>query len=373
MSVKIMNDLIAKRANIIDQTRKMVEAGVKPEQQDQYNLLMNDFNSLTKQIEDLRTMEKVDDILEDIATPNVVDEKKAFENFIRFGDTSGVVFNSVTSGSGSAGYLVPEDLRKEIVRIMYEAGAMMNLAQVINTTTLTDIPIDGTAPTAYWIAEEGAFTDSSPTVNRVQLGANKLGVMVKVSEELLSDSAFDVESYVAELAGTAMGRSAENEFINGTVSGRPSGLIAGTFSFGLTSSVTNSFNYEDLVGLFAAVKTPYANKGAWLTGRPALGTIMTMKDAANQFVFQPSYDAGQPDRLLSRPLHTSEYMPALTTTAKGIAFGDFSHYKIAVRGGMSAQRLNERYADTGQVGFRFWQRLDGKMALAEAVKYLVCK
>jgi hypothetical protein len=79
MSVKIMNDLIAKRANNIDQTRKMVEAGVKPEQQDQYDLLMNDFNSLTKQIEDMRTMEKVDDILEDVMTPKDVDDKKAFE------------------------------------------------------------------------------------------------------------------------------------------------------------------------------------------------------------------------------------------------------------------------------------------------------
>jgi HK97 family phage major capsid protein len=100
---------------------------------------------------------------------------------------------------------------------------------------------------------------------------------------------------------------------------------------------------------------------------------MLLQDAASHYVFQPSYNAGTPDMLLGRPIHTSEYMPALTTTAKGIAFGDFSYYKIALRAGLTAQRLNELYAGNGQVGFRFQMRVDGELALAEAIKYLACK
>jgi HK97 family phage major capsid protein len=163
-------------------------------------------------------------LAEKVEVKQPVDEKKGFENFLRFGDTS-MILNSVTTGTSSAGYLVPEELRKQIVSIMYETGAMMNLADVIHSTTLMDIPVDATAPTAYWIAEEGAFTESSPTVGRIQLGANKIGCLVKVSEELLADSAFNVESYISNLAGTAFGRAGENEFINGTVSGRPTGFL----------------------------------------------------------------------------------------------------------------------------------------------------
>lgn len=367
MSEKLLNNMIAERAKITNKVRDMVEAGVKPEQQEEYDKYMADFNNLTKQIEDIRTMSKAEDVVETITAP-IVDEKKSFENFVRYGE----VYNAVSTGTSSAGYLVPEELRKSIVEIMYEAGAMLNLAEVFNTTTLTDIPVDGTAPTAYWIAEEGTFTASSPTVSRIQIGANKIGTMIQVSEELLADSAFDVESYIARLAGTALGRAAENEFINGTVSGRPTGILGGA-TLGLTSSVTNSFSYADIVGLFTSVKTPYANKGSWLTGRAALGTIMTLQDSASQYIFQPSYNGGQPDMLLGKPLYTSEYMPALTTTAKGVAFGDFSNYKIGLRGGLTMQRLNELYAATGQVGFRVHYRVDGKLALAESVKTLACK
>jgi len=224
MNAVLMNNIIAERAKITDKVRRMVEAGVKPEQQEEYDKYMADFNRLTSQLEDLKKLDVEDGI--EVVVDKPIDEKAGFMNFVRTGDV-GMIHNSVTTGSGSAGYLVPEELRKEIVRVMYEAGAMMNLAQVINTNTLTDLPVDGTAPTAYWIAEEGDFTDSSPTVGRIQLGANKIGVMVKVSEELLLDSAFDVESYITSLAGTAMGREAENQFINGTLSGCPSGIIAG--------------------------------------------------------------------------------------------------------------------------------------------------
>lgn len=164
MNEKILNNLIAERAKVTDKVRKMVEDGVKPEQQEEYDKYMTDFNNLTKQIDDLKTMDAIEDKVEEIAKP--VDSKKAFENFIRFGDAS-MIHNSVTTGTSSAGYLVPEELRRQIVQIMYEAGEMMNIADVIVSSTLTDIPVDGTAPTAYWIAEEGVFIDSSPTVGRI--------------------------------------------------------------------------------------------------------------------------------------------------------------------------------------------------------------
>lgn len=371
MSAKTMNELIAKRANLTNLIREMVGNGITNENQHNYDKAIADFTAMTKQIDDLKMIEGIDNSFTDIIKN--VNPKEGFMNFMRFGDTANVekIVNAVGVGTSSAGYLVPEELHNAIVRIMYETGAMMDLSDVITTKTLLDIPIDGTAPTAYWVEEAGTYSDSSPTVGRIQLGANKVGAMVKVSEELLADSAFNVEAYLNQLAGTALGRAIENECINGTVSGRPTGIL-GTATRGLTSSVTNSFGADDLIGLFTSVKTPYRNQGSWLIGSDSLGTIMKLKDGASQYVFQPSYTAGQSDLLFGKALKTSEYMPALTTTAKGILFGDFSNYKIGLRGGMGVQRLNELYAGNGQVGFRYFTRVDGKLALAESVKYLAC-
>lgn len=374
MNQKIMNELLAKRARLINVVREMVAGGVDDTTKENYNKAMADLNFVQEQIDNESKIANFEGInFEPIAEPQNVSPKEGFMNLVRFGDSSNAekVMNAVGTGSSSAGYLVPEDLYNEIVRIMYEEAAMMELGHVITTKTLTDIPIDSTAVTAYWIDEAGAFTESSPTVTRIQLGANKVGALVKVSEELLADSAFNVEEYLTGLAGVALARSAENEFINGTVSGRPTGII-GSATQALTSSVTNSFNYANIMSLFTSVKTPYAKNGSFLVNRATLGTIMTLQDGASQYIFQPAYGNGQPDLLLGRPLKTSEYMPALTTGAKGILFGDFNHYKIGLRGGMSVQRLNELYAGNGQVGFRFFTRMDGKLALAEAVKSMAC-
>lgn len=374
MNQKIMNELFAKRAILINTVRDMVAAGVKDEDRVNYNKAMADLNFIADQIENENRIAAIEGVtFEAIAEPQNISPKEGFMNMIRFGDASHAekVMNAVGTGSSSAGYLVPEELHNEIVRILYEEAAMMQLAQVIRTSTLTDIPVDATGVTAYWIDEAGAFTDSSPTVTRIQLGANKVGAMVKVSEELLADSSFNVESYITDLAGKAIARSAENEFINGTVSGRPTGII-GSATQALTSSVTNSFNYNNLMTLFTSVKTPYAKNGSFLVNRGTLGTIMTLQDGASNYIFQPAYKNGETDMLLNCPLKTSEYMPALTTTAKGVLFGDFGYYKIGLRGAMSVQRLNELYAGNGQVGFRFFTRMDGKLALAEAVKSMAC-
>lgn len=370
MNEKMKNELIAKRAKAIADARTYIKDGVTTENQSAYDKAMADVEAYSRQIDDLSKLDGIEDV---VVTP--IDKpviEKHFENFLRAGNGNGLIMvhNAISSASASAGYLVPEELKKAMIEIMYEQDAMMQLADVINTNTLTDIPVDGTAPTAYWTAEEGAYTDSAPTVSRVQLGACKVTGLVKVSEELLADSAFDVETYVSRLAAQALGAACEQEFINGTVSGRPTAFL-GAATLGLTTAGTGGvLCYDDLVDLYTSVKTPYAQNGAWLAARNTLGKIMKLKDSAGNFVFQPSYQSGQPDMLLGRPFKTSaKYAAGTTTSDKIISFGDFKYYKIGIRGGFAVQRLNELYAGNGQVGFRFTARVDGKLSLAEAIKY----
>lgn len=364
--LKVLNDKIAERAAIGTKIREMIEAGVTPEMQGNYDQAVADFAQLTKQIDDLR---QVDAAGTEEPEPVLAQAAPAVSDFRRF--LQGEPMNAVTTGTSSAGYLVPEDLYNQIVRKLYDWGEVMGMADVIRTNTLTDIPVDGTAPSAYWIEESGLYTDSNPTVSRVQLGAKKIGVLVKVSEELLQDSAFDVESYVSDLTAEAIGREIEDQFVAGT--GSPiSGLIANAAQ-ALTTSTSTSFSYADVLTLYTSVKQAYARNGEFLCSRQALGTIMGLQDGANQYIFQPSYTAGEPDRLLGRPIRCSEAMPAAGAGKAPLLFGNFKYFKVGLRGGLYLQRLNERFADYGQVGFRAFMRIDGALALSEAVKKLVCK
>jgi len=88
------------------------------------------------------------------------------------------------------------------------------------------------------------------------------------------------------------------------------------------------------------------------------------------YLWQPGLAQGQPDTILGRPVYTLSTVDTIATTKKVIAFGDMSYFWIADFGGLSFQRLNERYADIGQIGFRWYKRMDSNVMLAEAIKYL---
>ena len=98
--------------------------------------------------------------------------------------------------------------------------------------------------------------------------------------------------------------------------------------------------------------------------------LRKLKDTNGAYLWQPSLQAGQPDRLLGYPLYTSPYVPTVASDALPIAFGDFSNYWIADRMGRSVQRLNELYAGNGQVGFLATERVDAKVILSEGIKLL---
>ena len=105
----------------------------------------------------------------------------------------------------------------------------------------------------------------------------------------------------------------------------------------------------------------------------AVKALRKLKTQNGDYIWQPSVQVGEPDKLLGRPLYTSSYMPALEAGAKGILFGDLGYYWVADRQGRTFKRLNELYAPTGQVGFLSSERVDGKLILPEAVKCLQMK
>ena len=287
------------------------------------------------------------------------------------------VVNALQEGTDSeGGYLVPDEYEHTLVEALEEENVFRQLAKVIRTSSGDrKIPVVATKGTASWIDEEGAYTESDDSFGQVSIGAYKVGTMIKVSEELLNDSVFDLESYIAKEFARRIGAKEEEAFFTGDGSGKPLGILAATggAETGVTATSSTAVTSDELMDLFYSLKSPYRKKAVWVLNDSTIKAVRKLKDSTGQYLWQPSLVAGTPDTLLGRPVKTSAYMPVIAAGAKTIAFGDFSYYWIADRQGRSFKRLNELYAATGQVGFLGSQRVDGKLVLSEAVKVLAQK
>lgn len=315
---------------------------------------------------------------EETKTGRATDEyRRNFWNMMRSKAPMPSVVNALQIGTDSeGGYLVPDEYERTLVEALEEENVFRQLAKVIQTSSGDrKIPVVATKGTASWIDEEGAYTESDDSFGQVSIGAYKLGTMIKVSEELLNDSVFDLESYISREFARRIGAKEEEAFFTGDGSGKPLGILAATggAETGITAASATAITADELIDLFYSLKAPYRRNAVWVLNDSTIKAIRKLKDSQGQYLWQPSLTAGAPDLLLGKPVRTSAYMPAIAADAKTIAFGDFSYYWIADRQGRSFKRLNELYAANGQVGFLASQRVDGKLVLSEAIKVLAQK
>jgi len=270
------------------------------------------------------------------------------------------------------GYLVPTEFENQIVKGLNEANVIRSIAKTISTNVERKIPVAATGSVATWVAENATVPVSGVTFGQKTLDAFKLTDQIKVSTELLQDSMFSIEGYLSEEFARALGVAEEEAFCVGTGSGQPTGVFHETDGahIGTKAASATALVFDDVVSLIYALKSPYRRNAVFLTHDTTVSVMRKLKDNNGQYLWQPSLQAGQPDRLFGYPLYTSPYAPVIAKDALSVAFGDFSNYWIADRQGRTLQRLNELYAGNGQVGFLITERLDGKVILAEGIQLL---
>lgn len=297
--------------------------------------------------------------------------KSNFWNFIRSRAVRPEVLDALSEGTdASGGYLVPDEFEKTLVKGLSEANIMRQICKVIRTSSgERKIPVVASTPEASWIEENGKFEDATATFSQKVLSAHKLGLLIKVSEELLQDSAFDMQAYLAGEFADAVAAKEEEAFIAGTGTGQPKGFLEDATA-GVTAAKADAITADELMDLFYALKRPYRARATWMLNDATIKSIRKLKDGNGNYLWQPALTAGQPNMILGRPVQTSAYMPTAAAEAKTVAFGDFSYYWIADRQGRVFRRLNELYAENGQVGFRAHERVDGTLVLPEAIVVL---
>lgn len=286
------------------------------------------------------------------------------------------VSNVLQEGVDTAGgYLVPEEYDKRLIDGLTEENIMRTLGTTITTSGEHKINIAGAKPAASWIEEGGALVFEDASFEQIILDAHKLHVAIKVTDELLYDNAFNLESYILTQFSKALANAEENAFLNGDGVGKPLGIFTenGGGQIAITTNTQSSITADEIINLVHSLKRPYRKNAKFIMNDQTIALIRKLKDNNGAYLWQPSLQAGEPDRLFGYPVYTSAYVPTVATGTPVIAFGDFSYYNIGDRGVRSFDQLRELFAGNGMVGFLAKERVDGKLVLPEAVQILKMK
>ena len=212
----------------------------------------------------------------------------------------------------NGGYLVPDEYDSRLIQVLNEENVMRSLGTAITTSGEHKINIAATKPAAAWIEEGGALTFGDATFDQIILDAHKLHVAVKVTEELLYDNAFNLENYILEQFGKALANAEEDAFINGNGNGQPLGILAetGGAQVGVTTKSSGKVTADEIIDLVYSLKRPYRKNAVFLANDACVAELRKLKDSTGQYLWQPSLQAGEPDRVLGYKVYTSAYFPA---------------------------------------------------------------
>ncbi len=400
-------ELRSKRNTLWEQTKNFLEEHrgengmVDAASLEQYNKMVADVKTLGDEIQRLEDQMALDAQLSAPTTapvqnapttkkngtvkPTATDTySKAFWDNMR-GNVSMDVRAALSVGEDSnGGYTVPDEFHRQLVESLEENNVFRRLANVIRTSSGTrTIPIAADSGQASWVEEGNAIAESDLTFNVQTLSAYKLACLIRVSNELLNDSAFDIGAHIAKRFGVRFGNAEENAFINGrgassnptTTPSEPTGILTTLATPSVTTASAGAISFDDVYKLYYALKGPYRRNAKFLCNETALLQLMLLKDKNDNYIWKPGLEIGKPDTILGHEIATSTYMPSIKGTAadagkKVLLFGDFNYYWIADRTNRTMKRLNELYAVNDQVGFIGTQRVDGKLILPEAMKVL---
>ena len=284
------------------------------------------------------------------------------------------------------GYFVPTGFAGKIEQATKWFAPLTNgsVLQVMKTATAAPIPYpvaDDTANAATIVGEAASVSEVDVTASQVVLGSYKLSSgVIKVSNELLADSAFDIETWLSDRFGERFGRGLEGFLTNGTGSSQPTGLWTAIAANGATPVVANgssestggaqtganSIGYSDLVSLEHSVDPSYRRNGQYMLHDLTLASIKKILDKFGRPLWAAGISVGEPDTINGYPYTINQSLPQIGSVSEAVTviFGDFSKFICRKVQDMRMQRLNELYAINGQVGFLADYRVDSNLIAA---------
>jgi len=404
--MSVAKTLRADRARIVAAARKLIEAPeVSAEDNARFDTMMEEADALQARIERVERAAQMDAELAEargisaeargVSVGQVIDgverEKRLMTAWMR-NDFSALsdddrrtmaqrtaadpnFRNAASVGTNTAGgYTVAPDFMRELLIAQKAYGGMRQVARVISTDSGVDLPwptLDDTANVASIVAENTAGVAGTDLVfgsKTLKAWTYRSGYL-PISIELMQDSAFDFDTLIRDALATRFARGQNAHFTTGNGTTQPEGIATGAVvgKTGTTGQTTTVI-YDDLVDLVHAIDPAYRRPGcAWMMNDASIKVIRKLKDGQNRPLWDGD-DKGIADgpaaTILGYPIVVNQDVATMAANAKSIFFGDFSNYVIRDVLGLRITRLNERFAENGQVAFIAFQRTDGRIASA---------
>lgn len=327
----------------------------------------------------------------------VTDSKYAdsFADYLKRGYSPTFDTRALSAGSNSdGGFLPSQDFYAQLQKSIQQETSIMNLCRRIPVGTFkTNLTLevdfsstDFDTAAEGWAGEAGAVSEYSPTYSNVTFTGNALRRVVKVSKELVADAPsrggdFSIESIVANRLGQLFAHSIEWTLWQGTGSNQPQGITSASLTAGDTLGTAGTLTDPDeLIDFVYGLPQKYrvsptcaivAHDSFFKAVRKLKQKVTT--SGSIPYLWEESFQAGEPARLLGIPVYASPYATAFGSTAAATlaVIGDFQHFVMAERSGMEVQVLRELYAGNGQIGYMGEMRLDAKIARTDAFRTLV--
>lgn len=353
------------------------------EEEQSYSRMMADIDERGQKIKDLQAAEAraleiesaIAEAPEVRAVREVRPEKAAADlRALLNGDVRSLTFERRDLNTSDDSAVVPQDFLSEIQRIMTTVGPMTDpsVVRVINTAGGNDmkVPVQATRPEATAIAEGTSITALDPTFSSITMKAQKVAVLTKVSRELLTDEGVNIEQFLAEDLGIALGVKVNNLLTLGTGTVVPNGIVTAAGS-GITggTALSGGFTGDNLIDLAHSVDGAYVRNGAgWMMRRSTIGAVRKLKDNSGRYLYEPAATVGAPDILLGAPIYENPDVAAVATSAKSVLFGGLRHYLVRVVGGLEIARSEDAYFAEDEIGIRATIRVWGDIGQSAAVK-----
>ena len=396
------------RANIWEQAKSLLDAGLNTaEERESYDRMEADLDQRDEDIERAERASSREQNYSRVDRPGVLfreadrdqdgeakEISAAFGNFVRNGIaemetdqrnimrarfmTDPAIKNAAGVGSGSAGgYAVPAEWWNRIVEVQTAASPMLQEAEVITTATGANLPWptnDDTGNIGAILAENTAVTEQDITFGTAALDSYMYtSKMIRASLQFLQDSSTSEEWLQGKL-GTRVGRILNSHFTVGTGTSQPDGIVTsatvgvtGTGSFASTKGISG----DDIIDLTESLGDGYDGAPGlkFMMHKTVRKAIRKLKGTDGQYLWQPALSADVPSTIASYPFVINNDMPTLAASSKSLLFGDIkAAYVIRIVKGLQMLRLTERYADYLQVGFLGFERADGTLQDAQAVR-----
>lgn len=307
------------------------------------------------------------------------DESLETKAALRSGFDGDAVKMAAGVGTGAAGgYTVAPQFRDKLVQVMKWYGPMLDEAEVITTATGANLqwPVnDDTANVGAILGENTQVAEQDVTFSTNSIDSyTYTSKLVRASYQLMQDSEMDFEGWLTARLGERLGRILNQHFTTGTGVGQPDGIVTGS-TVGATSTgslaTTGGITYDSLVDLVESLDPAYGGAGGlkFMGHQSARKAIRKIKDSQGRPIWEPSIQAGTPDLLLGYQFRLNNDLDTMAQGSKSLLFGNIKQaYVIRLVSGVVTLKLVERYADFLQNAFLAFQRADGTLQDANAVK-----